>query len=78
MSAAGGHLVGTPVTSTGMENGTMLSGELRELPGHSGDRSRPCCVVPGGDVQPYASGATENGGEEVTPSGKERKTSWRR
>ena len=78
MSAAGGHLMGTTVTSTGMENGTMHNCDLRELPGHLGDRNRSCCVVLGGDVQPHASGAMENGGEEVTQSGKGRKTSWRR
>ena len=69
MSAAGGHLVGTTVASasillapspglsTGMENGTVHSCDLRGLPGHLGDRNRSCCVVPGGDVQPHASGA---------------------
>lgn len=69
MSAAGGHLVGTtvgsasillapsPGLSTGMENGTVHSCDLRELPGRLGDRNRSCCVVLGGDVQPHASGA---------------------
>ena len=69
MRAAGGRLVGTTFASAsillapssglspGMENGAVHSCDLRELPGHLGDRNRSCRVVPGGDVRPHASGA---------------------